>query len=360
VHLQELATRIVPILGFVLCISVVAELADRIGVFAVLADRVAAVAGGSVWRLWALVAVLATLATAVLSLDTTAVLLTPVALALAADLGLDLALFAYTTVWLANTASLLLPVSNLTNLLALHVLPGDAPTFATLIWPAAVTSILVTVAALAVIFRRSLRGRYVRVPPSVERDGPLLAIAMTVCLVLGPVFAIGVDVTHASAVAALVLVIACLVRAPGLLSPRLVPWLLLVGVAVLFVVVQVAHDYGLGQLLGAAAGRTDNGLAALLRLTGVAALGANLVDNLPSYLAMEPVADGSPLRMAALLVGVNSGPLITPWASLATLLWAGRCRAAGVSISWRIFGLRGLIIVPALLVAPTVALAAYH
>jgi arsenical pump membrane protein len=134
---------------------------------------------------------------------------------------------------------------------------------------------------------------------------------------------------------------------------------LLVGVAVLFGVVQLAHDYGLGQLLGAAAGRTDR-FAALLRLTGVAALGANLVDNLPSYLAMEPVADGSPLRMAALLVGVNSGPLITPWASLATLLWAGRCRAAGVPVSWRNFGLRGLIIVPALLVASTATLAAYH
>jgi arsenical pump membrane protein len=258
VHLQELSTRIVPILGFVLCISVVAELADRIGVFAVLADRVAILAGGSVWRLWALFAVLATLSTAVLSLDTTAVLLTPVALALAADLGLDLALFAYTAVWLANTASLVLPVSNLTNLLALHVLGGNAPTFATLMWPAAATSVLVTVAALAVIFRRSLRGRYVRVPPRVDRDRPLLAVAMTVCLVLGPVFAVGVDVTYASAVAALVLIIGCIMRAPTLLSPRLVPWLLLAGVAALFVVVQLAHDYGLGQVLGVAAGSTDD------------------------------------------------------------------------------------------------------
>ena len=57
--------------------------------------------------------------TAVLSLDTTAVLVTPVVLALARQLGLDVALFAYTAVWLANTASLFLPVSNLTNLLAL-------------------------------------------------------------------------------------------------------------------------------------------------------------------------------------------------------------------------------------------------
>jgi len=36
---QELADRVVPILGFLLCITVVAELADRIGVFAVVADK---------------------------------------------------------------------------------------------------------------------------------------------------------------------------------------------------------------------------------------------------------------------------------------------------------------------------------
>jgi hypothetical protein len=52
-----LTNRIVPILGFVLCITVVAELADRIGVFAVLADRAAALARGSVLRLWLLLVV---------------------------------------------------------------------------------------------------------------------------------------------------------------------------------------------------------------------------------------------------------------------------------------------------------------
>ncbi|HEX7212000.1 MAG TPA: hypothetical protein VF241_13835 [Propionibacteriaceae bacterium] len=82
---------------------------------------------------------------------------------------------------------------------------------------------------------------------------------------------------------------------------------------------------------------------------GVGAVGANLVDNLPSYLALEPAADASPLRLAALLVGVNAGPLITPWASLATMLWAARCRSASVAVSWRRFAARGAVLVPLLL-----------
>ena len=350
--------RLVPILGFLLCITVVAELADRIGVFAVIADQAARVAHGSVWRLWVLVVLVAVVATAVLSLDTTAVLLTPVVLALARQLGLDRALFAYTTVWLANTASLVLPVSNLTNLLALHLVPGTAR-FVGLMWPAAVASIAVTVAGLALIFRRSLRGRYARVPVTADRDRPLLHLAMTVCLLLGPAFALGVDVTSASAVGALVLVVACVVRAPHLLSIRLVPWLLLLGVAVLFVVIQFLHDHGLSPLLEAAVGHTD-GFLGLLRTAAVGAGSANLVNNLPAYLALEPLVANSPAHLAALLVGVNAGPLITPWASLATLLWAGRCRSAGVSVDWRAFALRGLVLVPVLLLVSVGALALVH
>ena len=355
---QELADRIVPILGFLLCITVVAELADRIGVFAYVADKAAWLARGSTWRLWILVVLVATVSAAVLSLDTTAVLLTPVVLALASQLGVHRALFAYTTVWLANTASLFLPVSNLTNLLALDLMPGIAG-FTRLMWPAAVAAVVVTVLVLALIFRKSLRGSYRQVPIHPSPDRLLLVIAMIVCALLGPAFAAGVDVTLGSAVAALILTVSCLFRAPQMLSWRLVPWLLILGVAVLFVLVQVLHDHGLTPLLDAAAGHGERFLD-LLQLTAVAAVGANGINNLPAYLAMEPLAAGSPLRIAALLVGVNCGPLITPWASVATLLWAGRCAAAGVTVNWRTFALRGLIIVPLVLLAGTGALSLIH
>lgn len=353
--LAALVTRVGPILGFVVCITVVAELASGIGVFTTLAHGAAWLARGSVLALWLLVVAVAVLATTVLSLDTTAVLLTPVVLALAAQLRLDRTVFAYTAVWLANTASLLLPVSNLTNLLAVSRLPGvDAVGFAALTWPAALVGVVVPVAFLAVMFRRSLRGRYVLPPAIPVGSRRLLVLATAICVLLGPTFLLGVDVFLASAVAAVILVVACALSRPDLLRWRLLPWPLVVGVSVLFVAVQYAHDHGLGTLLTAAAGQGEGWLA-LLRLTGLGALGANVIDNLPSYLALEPTAD-SPLRLAALLVGVNAGPLITPWASLATLLWAARCRSAGVDVSWGRFALRGLLLVPVLLVTAVTAL----
>ncbi|MGH3372952.1 MAG: hypothetical protein ACRDPR_23445, partial [Nocardioidaceae bacterium] len=71
--------------------------------------------------------------------------------------------------------------------------------------------------------------------------------------------------------------------------------------------------------------RTDRALAAL---------GANAVDNLPAYLAMEPVAAADGTRLIVLLIGVNCGCLLTLWGSLATLLWRDRCDTARVDISW--------------------------
>lgn len=356
----ELVSRVAPILGFLICITVVAELSDRVGVFATIAHGAARVARGSILALWLLVVAVAVVATAVLSLDTTAVLLTPVVLALAAQLNLDRGLFAYTAVWLANTASLILPVSNLTNLLSLGVLPSShAGVFAALTWPAALTCVVMTVGLLALLFRRSLRGRFERAAREPIPHRGLFVVALVVCCLLGPAFLVGVDVLVASAVGAAVLLIACLIGFRSALGWYLLPWKLVLGVAVLFLLVQLAHDHGLGSLLGRAAGHGET-WAGLLLLGSLGAFGANLMDNLPAYLALEPTAAGSPLRVAALLVGVNAGPLITPWASLATLLWAARCRSAGVEVSWRRFGLRGALLVVLLVPAAVSALWLVH
>jgi arsenical pump membrane protein len=352
----DLATRVGPILVFLIAITVVAELADGIGLFAIIARWAAVLGRGSVLGLWLLVVLVATVATAVLSLDTTAVLLTPVVLVLARRLGLGQELFAFTAVWLANTASLILPVSNLTNLLAYARLRPAGVAFTPLMWAPALAVWVVTVALLGVVFRRRLRGRYEVPKPFPVDDRGLLLVGGVVCAGLGPAFVLGADVSGAAVVGALILVIACLLRRPRLVGWRLLPWPLVLGVSVLFVLVEIAHAYGLTTPVTELVGQGDT-WTDLLRLAGISALAANLLNNLPAYLAVEPSALDSPLRLAALLVGVNAGPLITPWASLATLLWAGRCRAAGLQVSWLRFAGLGAVLVPLCLLAGTGALA---
>ena len=71
---------------------------------------------------------------------------------------------------------------------------------------------------------------------------------------------------------------------------------------------------------------------ALLRTAFVGAAASNLVNNLPAYVALEPVAASSPDRLLSLLIGTNLGPLVTLWGSLATLLWRDRCRSGGLEV----------------------------
>lgn len=357
--MPELLARVAPVLGFLVAITVVAELSDRAGVFRAAADAAARLARGRVWLLWALVIALATASTVVLSLDTTAVLLTPVVLATAHRLRLPPTGLALATVWLANTASLLLPVSNLTNLLSWHRmqrLDVDVLGFVSLSWAPAVAAVVVTVTVLAALFHREIRGRFDTPSPVVHRDRVVLWVAATVCLMLVPAFLTGVAVVWPASVAALLLVALYAWRDRGSLSWSLLPVRVVVIVLVLFVVARWLGEHVLSALLSQAAG-TGEGFGAYLRLAAVGAAGANGIDNLPAYLAVEPVADGSPARLMALLIGVNTGPLLTPWASLATLLWHERCRSAGVSVPWRTFALRGLVVVPLLLIACTAALA---
>lgn len=342
---HEVAGRAAPVLAFLLAVTVVAELADAAGVFDA-AARLAARAGrGRTWLLWLLVVVLGTLATVVLSLDTTAVLLTPVVLALAAQLELNPLPFAVTTVWLANTTSLLLPVSNLTNLIGLDTMKGFGVSgtagFTALTWAPFLAGLVGAVLVLGLAHRRSLRGTYGAPPPAPERDPVTFWTAAVVCCLLAPAFVSGITPAIPAAIAAVVLAVVFAVRKRDALRFSLLPWRTVVLVSGLFLVVETAQVHGLEDLLRPLAG-TGEGFLDHLQLAGTAALTANVADNLPAYLAVEPLA-GSAHRLVAVLIGVNLGPLVTPWASLATLLWLDRCKARGVTISLPRFALLGLV-----------------
>jgi arsenical pump membrane protein len=356
--LADLGTRVGPVLIFLVAITVVAEIADAAGVFDVTGHWAARAGRGRTWLLWLLVVGLSCLSTIVLSLDTTAVLLTPVVIAVARQLRLNPLPFAMTTVWLANTASLLLPVSNLTNLLALHRFSdlglGHSGYVSLAVWPA-LAAIGATVVVLALIHLSDLRGRYSTNAPPAPHDRTLLVVAGSVCVALGPAFAIGITPAIAASAAALVLVGTCLIRNRPLLRAVKVPWLIVVGVCVLFIIVDVALAHGLRDLLANWVG-TGTGTTDLLRVSAVGAGSSNAVDNLPAYLAPESVTDNDPRRLMALLIGVNIGPLVTIWASLATILWRDRCRRAGVTISvWR-FAWQGALCASAATVAAVLAL----
>ncbi|HWD61229.1 MAG TPA: SLC13 family permease [Humibacter sp.] len=352
-----LLDRVWPVLLFVVAITIVAELAAAAGLFDIIAAWTTWVARGSSWLLWLLTVAVAIVSTVFLSLDTTAVLLTPIVITMARQVRVNPMPFALTTVMLANCASLLLPVSNLTNLLAEQRLGGGTAGFLALSWAPAIVAVLVPVGVIGFIGRRTLAVRFETTEGVEVPDRRLVICTAVVVLALLPALVSGIPVWIPACVAAAALLAVFLVLRRDAVRPALVPWQTLVLAAGLFVAMGAVNALGLTEVLSSLAGTgTGAGAAELFRTSTLGLVGANAANNLPAYLALEPVAQ-HPLQVMALLIGVNAGSLITPWASLATLLWHGRLARLGVEVPWGRYMLIGLVVAPVTVAAATGVLA---
>jgi len=362
---EQSVIALAPTIGFLAAVLVIAHLVEADGVFrwlgAVLADR----SHGNAKRLLTLVFVAASVTTAVLSLDATVVLLTPVILTTVRQLGVRGAPHVYATAHLSNSASLLLPVSNLTNLLAFHASGLTFIGFAGLMtapW-------LLCIAVEYVVFRWFFRTDLAvptrdDVAPPVERTEvrvPLVSLLLLGLILLGLVIAptFGLEPVVVAAAGAVVLAIRALilgqVRPPAILAETNPLFLLFV--AALGVVVDAATGHGLQDALAAVL-PTGQSLLSLLALTVIAAVLANLINNLPATLVLLAALGTNPAAGAvlAILIGVNVGPNLTYTGSLATLLWRRVLHAKGHRPSLGRFTLLGLLTVPGCLLFGTLAL----
>jgi Na+/H+ antiporter NhaD/arsenite permease-like protein len=331
--------RALPLLVFLAAVVVLAELLAAAQVFDVVATRMTIAAGGSYPRLFGLCVLFASATTSFLNLDTTAVLLTPVMLAVAGRAGAQRLALAMTTVWFANIASLLLPVSNLTNLLAADRVGLPARSFAARMWLPQLAAIAVGAACLWVFYwRRRDEDRYVPPEPLRPADRVLFRVAAADAAAFAVAVLAGVPLPPAAVGAAVVIVAAYAVRRRDRLTVTLFPLRLLVLVVGLFLVLGAADRTGFGTFLRSLVGD------GVWRTAGTGAVLANAVNNLPAYVAVEAaVPTGHADQLLALLIGTNVGPLVLPWGSLATVIWFERVRSAGVTVELRRFVLTGLV-----------------
>ncbi|MFG2127265.1 arsenic transporter [Streptomyces sp. NPDC048751] len=367
-HALAEAERLGPVVGFLAAVLVLAHFCDVEGLFTACGAWMARWAAGRPRRLLTAVFVLASVITAVLSLDATVVLLTPVVLATATRMGVRSRPHLYACAHLSNTASLLLPVSNLTNLLAFTASGLSFTRFAALMalpW-------LVAIGAEYLVFRRFFADDLAAPAPSADIAEPprlpLFALVTVACTLAGFVVAsaVGVDPAWAASAGALVLAVRALVRrrATPLTVVRAASPAFLAFVLALGVVVRAVVDNGLaGALRHVLPG--GSGFVALLALAALAAVLANLINNLPAVLVLLPLtAPAGAGAVLAVLLGVNIGPNLTYAGSLATLLWRrivqrqeeGVGAGVGLGIGFGEFTRLGLLAVPAALVPAVAAL----
>lgn len=350
--------RLLPVVGFLAAVLVLAKLCDDEGLFHAAGVLMARFSGGNGGRLLTIVFVIAAATTAVLSLDATVVLLTPVVLSTARTLGIPARPTAYATAHLSNSASLLLPVSNLTNLLAFSTAGLSFAAFSAVMSLPWLLAVIAEYAVLRWVFRHDLRHNTVR-PTTAPLEVPVFVLTVVILTLIGFLVTslLGLTPAWAALAGATVLAIRALARGHetpmGIVRAANVPFLL--GVVALGILVSVVLELGLGHLVfRLLPGGTS--LPALLGIAAVAAVLANVINNLPAVLVLLPlVAASGPVGVLAVLIGVNVGPNLTYPGSLSNLLWRNVVRTH-IAAPAREFTAIGLATTPLTLVLAVVGL----
>ena len=317
----------------VLGLLLIGLVVERDGLFEAVAARIER-AGGPAVILLAGLLLLEAGVTAVLNLDTAAVFMTPVLIHAARHRGCDRRAFVYGALLMANGASLLLPGSNLTNLIVLAHEPGTGRDLAGAMLPAWAFTVIATIVVLALWYRPADGAPPAAPLPSLRLSTGAAATAAATVLMLAlanpalPVLVVGVIAVALSG-----------------LRPR-VP----LAVPALLFVIAVA----LGTLAREWSGPAD--LLAGLGPAGTAlagALGAVAVNNLPAaaLLSARP-----PEHALSLLLGLDIGPNLAVTGSLSSYLWYQACRAAGERPSLTHVSVLGVVLVPLTLAGSLAAL----
>jgi arsenical pump membrane protein len=328
--------------------------------------------GGRVRRLFVLVFLVGSLVSAVLSLDATAIVLTPVVYGAVSRLGLKPLPFMFACVYAANTASLFLPVSNLTNLLAYDDFALGFARYASIMILPATLAVLSNLLVFAWLFRKDLQGSYDPAVPRFAAENPaffrlatwavfgVLAAFFFAPLAGVPSGAVALAAASLAVGAALSFGWVGLREVVGSVS-----WDVLALVAGFFLVVRAAEGAGFGALARAAYDATApwEGLPQILAVASIAALGSNVLNNLPTMLvaleALRPLVSGGRLGAEAIyatVVGTGVGPNLTVVGSLATLIWLSIVRGKGVEVTAKEYVKVGVVSTPPILLAAALGL----
>ncbi len=367
--LWQVTREVADVLLFLVGMMALTAAVERSGLFDQLALWTARAARGSGRALFIGIFLLGFVITALLSLDVTVIVLTPIVYALVSRLQVKPLPFLFICTFVANNGSLLFPISNLTNLLAYGLLGLSFGGFAMRMALPQLAALAVNIGLFLYLFQHDIPRRFdpATLPehPEVRDAAYLRTASIGLALVLLALFACGLlgwpIATPALLGGAVLATIAVLQRqATARELTREISWALIPFVIGMFTVIRSAQHLWLAAL-GDHLILATHDLPALLAMAFGTALGANLVNNIPiigaaiGLLANATPDSREPLALAAVL-GANLGPTVTPFGSLATMLWLTLIRRKGETLSTLAYMRVGLLTAPLTLLAATLAL----
>ncbi|HEX5417447.1 MAG TPA: SLC13 family permease [Chloroflexota bacterium] len=359
----QATTSTAPVLVFLIAMMLIAIVAAYTGLFVWAANRAVYLAHHDGRLLFLYLYLFGAVVTIFLSLDVTAIIVAPIVATIVRRYQLSPLPYLLATAYVANNASLFLPMSNLTNMLVYGLLRIGFWDFVRLMTLPNLAAILVNLAIFAFLFRKLLPARFDESQSFGEDktspDAAYVAVGLAAVVVGLVIFGLlGWPLVIPAVLGAAVLCPFALAR--RIVTPRRlragVAWSLPPFVIGMYTVVGAASRSGLGVLLRAALDGNNRSLGVLLKTIVATGASSNLVNNLPAALAAIVTLGSLPptgreSAAFATLIGTNLGPQITVYGSLATMLVFHAGRRVGIRVPFRSYFLVGLVTVPPMLLA---------
>jgi arsenical pump membrane protein len=352
---------------------IISLILDEAGFFKWAALHVARWGGGRGAALFALVILLGAVVSALFANDGTALILTPIVLAMLTALGFRPAAtlaFILATGFIADSASLPLIISNLVNIVSADYFKLTFGQYAEVMIGVDIVAVLASLGVLLLMFRKNLPARYdagvLELPEAAIRDQNVFRIGWVVLgVLLVGYFASGPLGVPVSAVAVLGAALLWIVAARGkTVDTRAVlrgaPWQIVFFSLGMYLVIYGLKNAGLTDALAGLLDRfAAGGLWTATLGTGfLMAFVSSVMNNMPSVLIGTLAIDATTATgivkegmIYANIVGNDLGPKITPIGSLATLLWLHVLASRGIKIGWGQYFKVGIVLtLPVLLI----------
>ena len=362
-----------------IAVIIISLLLDESGFFEWAALHVSRWGNGRGRLLFTWIVLLGAAVAALFANDGTALILTPIVIAMLIALGFSQGTtlaFVMAAGFIADTASLPLIVSNLVNIVSADFFDLGFTQYASVMIPVDAAAIAATLIMLHLFFRRDIPATYdvslLKTPASVIKDAATFRAGWIVLLLLLVGFFVleplGIPVSAIAAAGAAVLFIVAK-RGHGINTGKVLrsaPWQIVIFSLGMYLVVYGLRNAGLTEYLSGVLNLlAEKGLWAATFGTGfLTAFLSSVMNNMPTVLIGALSIDGSTATgvvkeamIYANVIGCDLGPKITPIGSLATLLWLHVLAQKNITITWGYYFRTGIIMTLPVLFVTLAALA---